>query len=263
MGKAGSVLRLISSNGTVEYTIDVIPATITNTVIWAGEFAVGNWSEGNQDLAWGGYNWSSIDLTVGTISLVFDFTLDTSASWWQFALRHGDKWGDLPENTFFGLTADQTQLVVPLTQTMLDDLIANGGLVMTGCNYILSKVSLRTEISLEVTLWEGSLGPCDWSGTHIVAIPSDKQSQLVPGKTLGVEYECDPSQEYWQLEFMTTWWTQLPAFKENGERKIWDMDPAATKFSKVIAQEDIDLILGQGGLLFCGNGVIVKRVYVL
>jgi hypothetical protein len=134
---------------------------------------------------------------------------------------------------------------------------------MTGANYTLTKLTLTSEIPQEIDLWTGSLGPCDWSGSHIVAIPAEKQEKLVPGVLLGVEYECDSSQPYWQLEFMTTWWTQLPAFKENGERKIWDMDPAATKFSKVIAQEDIDLILGQGGLLFCGNGVIVKRVYVL
>ena len=144
-----------------------------------------------------------------------------------------------------------------------DENIKNVGLLIQGSDLIFTKIEILQEISQEVDLWTGSLGPCDWSGSHIVEIPSDKQSQLVPGKVLGIEYECDQSQTYWQIEFMTSWWTQLPAFKENGERKIWDMDPTATKFSKVISQEDIDLILGQGGLLFCGNGVIVKRIYVL
>lgn len=163
---------------------------------------------------------------------------------------------------------------VTLTQEILDNIqakkgdygdenIMNVGLLIQGSDLIFTKIEILQEISQEVDLWTGSLGPCDWSGSHIVTIPSDKQSQLVPGKALGVEYECDPSQTYWQLEFMTTWWTQLPAFKENGERKIWDMNPAESKFSKVISQEDIDLILNQGGLLFCGNGVIVKRVFLL
>lgn len=149
---SGTVIALISSNGTVEYTIDCIPNTIQKTVIWSGSWECGSWG-GNQDLAWGGFDWSTVE--AGT-KMVMDFTEDASQGWWQIALRHGDNWGDLPENTFFDLEAGQTSLEVELTQLMLDDLIAYNGLVITGCNYTLTKITLVKEISLETVVWSGA-----------------------------------------------------------------------------------------------------------
>ena len=145
---SGTVLSLVSSNGTVEYTIDCIPNTIQKKVIWSGSWDCGNWG-GNQDLAYGAFDWTTVE--AGT-KMVMEFTQDSSQGWWQIALRHGDNWGDLPENTFFELAAGQTSLEVELTQIMLDDLIANMGLIITGCNYTLTKITLVTEISLEKDL---------------------------------------------------------------------------------------------------------------
>ena len=256
-------------NGDIETQANPIEVLLELDIktIWEGEASL-VWS-GMQELAWGGYDWSTVK--PGTVLTAY-FTLH-EADYWQVRFGNGS-WASIPSGVEIAsslgqgegnipMTAGATYYSIKLTAADVDMLVNQGGLVMTGANYTLTKLTLTSEISQEIDLFTGSLGPCDWSGSHTVAIPADKQDKLVPGVLLGIEYECDSSQTYWQIEFMTTWWTQLPAFKENGERKIWDMDPAATKFSKVIAQEDIDLILAQGGLLFCGNGVIVKRVYVL
>lgn len=149
---SGTVVALVSSNGTVEYTIDCIPNTIQKKVIWSGSWDCGNWA-GNSDLAYGAFDWTTVE--AGT-KMVMEFTQDSSQGWWQIALRHGDSWGDLPENTFFELAAGQTSLEVELTQPMLDDLIANMGLIITGCNYTLTKITLVTEISLETVVWSGA-----------------------------------------------------------------------------------------------------------
>ncbi len=106
--------------------------------IWTGSFAAGNWS-GNQDLAWGGYDWSTVKAGQ---SLVLYLTTDSSSEYWQVELRHGQNWGNLPDAVHVDLTADQTRVEVPLTQANIDDLVANGGLVLTGCNYILTKVAI-------------------------------------------------------------------------------------------------------------------------
>ena len=256
-------------NGDIETQANPIEVLLELDIktIWEGEASL-VWS-GMQELAWGGYDWSTVK--PGTVLTAY-FTLH-EADYWQVRFGNGS-WASIPSGVEIAsslgqgegnipMTAGATYYSIKLTAADVDMLVNQGGLVMTGANYTLTKLTLTSEIAQEIDLFTGSLGPCDWSGSHTVAIPADKQDKLVPGVLLGIEYECDSSQTYWQIEFMTTWWTQLPAFKENGERKIWDMDPAATKFSKVIAQEDIDLILDQGGLLFCGNGVIVKRVYVL
>lgn len=208
LAKAGTKLVLVSSNGQVEYTIDCIPATTTTTVLWTGEANIGNWG-GMQDLAWGGYDWSSIDLSIGTQSLVFDVTLnDWGESWWQMQLRHGSEWGQLPEAVHVDFTAGQTQVIVPLTQANLADLIANGGLVVTGKEFTLTKISLKTEISLETTVWEGNqdLGSYD---VNYELKPNDMfvKAGIKAGQTL--RFYVTPKLDYWSIQVFDGHWGKL------------------------------------------------------
>ena len=208
LAKAGTILKLISSNGAVEYVIDCIPATITNTVLWTGEFNIGNWG-GMQDLAWGGYDWSSIDLSVGAQSLVFDVTLnDWGENWWQMQLRHGQDWGQLPEAVQVEFTAGQTQVIVPLTKANLDDLIANGGLVVTGKEFTLNKITLKTEISLETLVWEGNqdLGNYD---VNYELKPNDMfvAAGIKAGQTL--RFYITPKLDYWSIQVFDGHWGKL------------------------------------------------------
>lgn len=108
--------------------------------IWSGEWDCGVW-QGNQDLAWGAFDWASVK--AGQTLRFYMTPKVGDGDWWCISLRHGQDWGglagvpgqyDSPEN---GL------LEVVLTQEMLDDLIANGGLVITGQDYILNKVTLE------------------------------------------------------------------------------------------------------------------------
>ncbi len=118
--------------------VEIIQEISQEVTIWTGEFNAGSWG-GNQDLAWGGYDWSTV--SAGQ-KLVFYLEQDASQGWWQLALRHGNEWGELPEQVFVEMEAGQSRVEVELTQTNIDDLIANGGLVITGCNYILKQITL-------------------------------------------------------------------------------------------------------------------------
>lgn len=149
---AGTVITLVSGDVVLDYVIDCIPNTIQKKVIWSGLFDAGSWA-GNQDLAWGAFDWTTV--TPGS-TLLLEFTEDASAEWWQIQLRHGQDWGQLVEPVHLDLEAGQTSAEIVLTEANLQDIIDNGGLVITGCNYILSKITLITEISLEVVVWEGS-----------------------------------------------------------------------------------------------------------
>lgn len=123
--------------------VEVQGAVVIKT-IWTGSWSAGSWS-GNQDLAWGGYDWSSVDLSAGKVTLVAEVEQDASAQWWQFMLKTGTSWADLAGMSQIDMVQGQTIVEVPLTQTMLDDLIANNGLIITGCNYTLKTLSLRIE----------------------------------------------------------------------------------------------------------------------
>ena len=274
MAGKGTLIKLISSNGAVEYTIDCIPNNIQKKVIWSGEFNAGGWA-GNEDLSWGRFDWSSVDLSAGTVTLIFDFTLDSTQGWWQLALRHGDKWGDLPENTFFELAAGQTQLEVPLTQAMLDDLIANGGLIITGCNYILTKVTLKTEIPMDITIWEGEVIADDWANQPYLLTDGGAEFAANGAKVGSTVYiYITPTDADWKVEIVEGHWgatyTSICAIgsdTENGKFKEYDLDANGGRYALVLTQAMYDAAMtqqGWGGIFVLnGDNVKVTKVTLL
>lgn len=117
----------------------------------------------------------------------------------------------------------------------------------------------------QITLWEGEVGPIDWSGSH--KIPLDV-SLLVPGQTFRIEFECPASAEYWQMEIMGAWWGGLPTPVELNEtqpgRAIISFQETDTYYQFPLAQGDIDVLTTQEStILFCGNGVVVKALRVI
>ncbi len=191
---SGTVVRLISSNGEISYTIDVTPNTEITTVIWTGASAL-SWT-GMSDLSWGAYDWSTV--SAGT-DLTAYFTLDTAYDYWQIRFGNGS-WAALPgTDDVISLEAGATSYTITLTQEMIDELVNNGGLVMTGTNYILSKITLTEHISLEtsIILQSGTHGDSEywsfpvamnWSAGSRFAIfkdtPVDLSSYVKVGATL-------------------------------------------------------------------------------
>ena len=156
--KKGTSVRLISSNGEITYKIDFIPNSEITTVIWTGAFAAGNWAQGFQTLAWGGYDWSKV--TPGT-ELVVTFGVDPAVGYCQMRFANGN-WAALPGTTELegsdkdgniAMSNDAKEYRLVLTQAMIDKLSDNNqGLVICGAGFILTKVALVEHISLEVDL---------------------------------------------------------------------------------------------------------------
>lgn len=207
--------------------------------------------------------------------MIFDFTQDSSQEWWQIALRHGDGWKELPENTFFELAAGQTQLEVPLTQAMLDDLIDNGGLIVTGCNYILTKITLKTEIPMDVTIWEGELVADDWANQPYLL--SDGGAELTSnGAKAGskVSIYITPIEEAWKLEIVEGHWgptyTSICSVgndTESGKFTEYDLAANGGCYTLELTQEMYDSAIKVGGwggvFVLNGDNVKVTKVTLL
>lgn len=134
------VLKLISSNGEISYTLSVISSEDTSVTVWEGSFNVGAWGA-LQDLSWGGYDWSTLE--VGH-TLTFSYTLDTSYSWWQIRVAKGNGWTALTgTDNPYELSAGSTELSITLTEAMLNELVNEGGLIVTGCYYTLTKITYK------------------------------------------------------------------------------------------------------------------------
>lgn len=138
-----SSVELISKDGTCKkYTVSF------TKVIWEGSSDIGNWG-GNQELGWDGYDWSSVQ--PGTIITVY-YTLNTGTTDWQIRLGGcAIEWGALPDIPAAYLEAGSTKFSATLTEEALEVLSRRNpddnnkmyGLVVTGCNFTMTKVTLK------------------------------------------------------------------------------------------------------------------------
>ena len=121
----------------------------------------------------------------------------------------------------------------------------------------------------EITIWEGTVGPPNWSGDQMIPFTPEMKAQLVVGKTLGIEFTVNG---WGQMEICGSWWTQLQGPKDawvasgqslNDEgRAIMNFSTSGV-FEFPILQGDIDILTTQGAMLFVGGGELyVTRLYV-
>lgn len=134
---------LIIFNGTGAI-INKIEAEITipqEKTIWSGTSSIVSWS-GDQSLAWGGYDWSTVK--PGTIMRIY-YSKVTAGAWGCVSLRHGQGWGNLPEPIpgQYDFPDDAGKYEETLTENVIKDLVDNGGLVITGDNFTFTKITLE------------------------------------------------------------------------------------------------------------------------
>lgn len=123
-------------------TITSITVSIPENIVWSGNWRCDAW-QGNQELAWGGYDWSALQSGQKIV-----FTIDTadfvSSGWGCISPRMGQDWANLSVSQidFVPSEAEQTVEFAP-TDADIADLQNKGGLVITGQNYVLKKVSIK------------------------------------------------------------------------------------------------------------------------
>ena len=228
--------------------------------IWEGEASL-VWS-GMQDLAWGGYDWSTVK--PGTVLTAY-FTLH-EADYWQVRFANGS-WASIPSGVEIAsglgqgdgnipMTAGATYYAIKLTAADINMLVNEGGLVMTGANYTLTKLTLTSEISQEVTLWEGELIADDW-GNQPYALSDGgaelQQAGAQAGQIVYFYFEqigADP----WKVEIVEGHWG--PTYRsicavgndtEGGKFTEYDLDANGGKYGLTLTQEMLDAAYAAGG----------------
>lgn len=131
---------VIQGEGTVVSKVHIEWEQSLETVIWNNGWTCSGWG-GNQDLAWGGFDWTTAK--AGQILRFYTTPLVADGEWWCISLRHGTGWGSLPDPILGQYDTPANPLEVTLTAEVLQDLIDNGGLVITGDGFILDKVTLE------------------------------------------------------------------------------------------------------------------------
>lgn len=163
---ASSKVRLVSSNGEIEYTMAVIPAGEVENVIFNGPVSL-SWSDDSRKIFIGESAFEGVPAGA-TLKVSFQQT----GSWGQAQFNNGNWKNDkinFPELGGAYLTtdncggADATSIELTLTQDILDDLTANAAwgnmLIIQGDQWIITKISIKYKNNLEqdiapFSLWE-------------------------------------------------------------------------------------------------------------
>ncbi len=247
--------------------------------IWEGEASL-NWS-GMQDLAWGGYDWSTVK--PGTILTAY-FTLH-EADYWQVRFGNGS-WASIPSGveiaTSLGqgdgnipMTPGTTYYAIKLTAADIDMLVNQGGLVMTGANYTLTKLTLTSEISQEVTLWEGELIADDWANQPYALSDAGLELQQA-GAQAGqiLNFYIEPLDPSWKLEIVEGHWgptycsfCSIGNDTEGGKFTEYDLDANGGKYKLTLTQAMLDAAFVQqwwgGTFVLNGDNVKVTKITLL
>ena len=251
---------IINGDGNVEITgISLIQFVSgeTKNIIWEGSHEV-NWSgdlgedhKSLSALAYGGFDWSKVSEGT-TLALSFDRTGDDV----QIRLGNGS-WVALPGTTD-PYKPEGTELRVELTAAMLAEMVANGGLVITGQFFKLTEVALVTAGgSTGKTIWEGSHA-IDWGGSDedhkcvkALAYGGFDWSTVEAGTTLALEFERTADEV--QIRLGNGSWVALPGTED-------PFKPEGTSLEVELTQAMLDEMVANGGLVITGQGYTLTTV---
>ena len=253
----GKVILIQHENYSVESDKISMYSEAPEYSIWTGSVSC-SWdpSVAMSALSWGGYDWSTVK--PGQVLTAY-LTPDMSAGWAQIRFGNGS-WAALPgTDDTIALTAEDSKVSVTLTQAMIDELVANGGLVICGANFTVTKVTLSI---LEETIWSGSV-TISWDPPVAMSALSwggYDWSKVSVGTTLKLYYEVDPTPGYINIRFGNGSWAALPSTQGWGNDGNASPDPSETSIKTVLTAEDLDQLNNAGGLVICGAGITCKKV---
>lgn len=216
--------------------------------IWEGEVSL-NWS-GMTDLSWGGYDWSTVK--PGTVLTAY-FTL-AEADYWQVRFGNGS-WASIPSGLEAApgegnipMTPGTTYYAIKLTAADIDMLVNQGGLVMTGANYTLTKLTLTSEISQEITIYEGPTA-LTWGDDGRFGLAMNYFESLNAGAKMIIYFT--QTDAWGQVQFNDGWWGNGEvSFPELGGAYL-NTDNAGgkdvTRMELTLTQELLDHLLATAG----------------
>ena len=125
-----------------KYTGGTIKANPAEVTIWEGSFNNGEWA-GNQDLAWGGYDWSKVK--VGQVLTFYCTANDPDPQKWCCVILKypATNWPALDDTSQLNGNGSTTVLKYTITETALEHLQNDNGLVIQGYEMTITKITLK------------------------------------------------------------------------------------------------------------------------
>lgn len=250
----GKVVLVQHDNWSVETDKIAMHHDGAEKVLWSGSFKIDGWN-GNQDLAWGGYDWSN--LKAGDEIIFYVDFVDPTAGWACLSPRMGDGWKNLSVSQIdFTPSAETQRAVFKVTESDVENIKNNGGLVITGTGIILKQVCMPIP---QIVAWSGSFTIDGWNGTQDLAWGGYDWSTFQAGQkiifTVGF---VDP----------TAGWACISPRMGDGWKNLSvgqiDFTPGAEDQTATFipTSEDISHLQNDGGLVITGTGIVLKQVVI-
>lgn len=185
--KKKSTLKLVSSNGEIEYDITVIPAGSITRTLMNGPLDLAGWGANTQGLI----AQDALDNIPDGASVVLKIKYTPTADNVQLKGQDGG-WGNIDldngeaKEHVYKLDANAKEFTLPLSATVIAALKAKstdwGGLIIfNGTGAIINKIEAEITIPQEKTIWSGLSSIVGWSGDQSLAWGGYDWSTVKPG----------------------------------------------------------------------------------
>ena len=262
-GAVTGALALNLANGTSVSgpELEVEPEPVDENVFWTwtGSFNSDNWANDLNPVP-DGFDWSAVDLSENDVELVLQLT-DVVADAQIVLQIPAGSWPQVAGSSEVKPAAGQTEAKIEFNQTMLEDIMANGGFRIKGKNFSVTKAELRKVVSegdpnvafegTQTLEWNDGfkISPGLWSGN----MPDS-------GVTLHVEFTASPDSGTPQLQIAGSDWTQLSSVTDGPDGYVNITEPDLTEKSYLLNDGDIAKVKS-GGLIFKGQHLTITKVY--
>ena len=223
-------IKLISSNGEIEYTIDFIPATEIENIVMSDMQDLGSWSNAfrvyKADLVNAGFAVGS-KLRFYVKSYAYTQIQINNANWGTITMPEYNT-EDCPSVIELDVTQEFYNSVMNT-----DDGWSDTGLVIQGAGCIINKISIWYEISLETTIWSGPID-ITWGDNGRVMLSAAHFSGAKAGAKLRFYY--DQKDQVWaQAQMNYGDWSAL-IFPEIGQQMMVPTDIYGWEFASRVTE---------------------------
>lgn len=260
---AKSVLKLVSSNGSVEYNIAVIPQGTVTRTLWIGSIDLANWTVSTQ----GTLAVDALDNLPAGANVELKIQYTATADQIQLKGNTGD-WtavdldnGEYKEHVY-ELDPNAKEFTIPLSATTIAALKAKatnwGGLIIFGGKgAILTKISAEISIPLETTIWNGTFNIVKWNGMANLAWDGYDWSTVKAGTTIRLYYNKINAGEWACISLRSgTSWNNLPA----PIASQYDLNEDEGKVEVSIAANVLQDLIDNHGLVVTGDNCTLTKI---
>lgn len=260
---AKSVLKLVSSNGSVEYDIAVIPQGTVTRTLWIGSIDLANWTGNTQ----GTLAVDALDNLPAGANVELKIQYTATADQIQLKGNTGD-WtavdldnGEYKEHVY-ELDPNAKEFTIPLSATTIAALKAKatnwGGLIIFGGKgAILTKISAEISIPLETTIWNGTFNIVKWNGMKDLAWDGYDWSTVKAGTTIRLYYNKINAGEWACISLRSgTSWNNLPA----PIASQYDLSEDEGKVEVSIAANVLQDLIDNHGLVVTGDNCTLTKI---